>query len=150
MYYELVYNAQADPNVDEKDILDVQRNYKKFNTTKDITGCLIFYNHQIEGILDGEEEKVRKLFDEINDDPKHTKVKLLACEHTAQRYFQRWDMVFQIDSQGGKIGLTERLFRDNLIILTRLVEKPTYTAQVFWREIRKIIEKNRVQRRYVK
>lgn len=142
MYFELVYNSRADDNIDTSDILSVQRSSEKFNAGKDITGYLIFYNHQFVGILEGEEEKVRNLFYRIKDDPKHTKVELLASESTNQRHFERWNMVFQIHSDEAKIGMTERLFKDNLIGLTRLVEKPTYTSQVFWQEVRKVLEKD--------
>lgn len=62
------------------------------------------------GILKGEEAKVSKLFYRIKDDLKHTKVELLASEFKNQRHFERWNMVFQIESGEGKIGLIEGLF----------------------------------------
>tara|TARA_R110000868_G_scaffold200119_4_gene447325 strand:- start:2182 stop:2610 length:429 start_codon:yes stop_codon:yes gene_type:complete len=140
MYFELVYNSIANENFDESVVLSLQHSSKNFNNEKNITGCLIYYNLKFVGILEGEEEEVRKLFCRIKDDPKHSKVELLASEFANQRHFEHWNMVFQIKSSKEKIGMTERLFKDNMIGLTWLSEKPTYTSKVFWQEFRNVLD----------
>lgn len=140
MYLELVYSSRASDTIDRSDILSIQRNSIKCNAGKDITGFLLNFNQHFVGILEGEEEETRKLFHRIKDDSKHSKVELLASEFAKERHFESWNMVFQIASRKGDITMADRLFRDNLISLTHLIEKPTYTTEVFWREIRKLLE----------
>lgn len=140
MFFEVVYISKANENLDEKDIKSIQSISKNGNANKDIRGCLVFYNYEFVGILEGEEEEVINLFDRIKVDPKHTKVELLASEYKDQRHFEQWNMVYQADFGVGKIDMDIRLFKNNLISLAQLAEKPTYASQLFWYKVLNLIK----------
>lgn len=139
-YVQLVYSSNSNENIKEKDIVSIQQNSQKFNDENDITGCLVFFNHGFVGILEGEEAEVKKLFYRIKKDPGLINVRSLSSRPTGQRHFEGWNMVFQTAFVNGEMGMAARLFKQNLIGLAQLVEKPTYATEVFWYQVRKLLE----------
>ena len=140
MFFELTYTSKAIPNLDLNDVFLLQNESRELNGSKGITGCLVLHNNRFVGIVEGNEKKVRKLFSWIEKDRRHTDVKILSNEPIHQRQFNQWNMIFRIDMGDSKVGMSEQLFKDNLISLTHLVEKRTYTSRIFWNTVRELLE----------
>jgi len=141
LFFELTYTSKAIPNLDANDVFLLQSKYRELNDRKGISGCQVLHNNRFVGILEGKEIKVRKLFSWIEEDDRHIDVTILANGLIDQRQFEQWNMIFQIDMGDSKVGMNEQLFKDNLISLTHLVEKRTYTSRIFWNSVRELLEK---------
>lgn len=73
---------------------DIYHTANQFNATQDITGFLCFGDGYFFQYLEGEESKVRALYDNICQDKRHTKVTLLSTGYLESKNFEQWDMAF--------------------------------------------------------
>ncbi|MGE3611611.1 MAG: BLUF domain-containing protein [Bacteriovoracaceae bacterium] len=127
--YQLFYvsNVSKDfnPHEDIKKILSVAH---KTNSEQGISGILLFHGGIFLQLLEGDKEKVEKLYLKIEQDRRHSNViKLIATEGN-QRLFPDWTMAFhevkgtdiklvnQIMSWTHKINKAESI--DNQLILS--------------------------------
>ena len=140
MFLELAYSSKAVPNLCDKDIQAIQSTSSKWNVKNDISGCLIFHKQYFVGILVGNERIVRGLFLDLASDLRHTDITLLAKENTPWKQYENWNMIFHVgDSQSAAIP-TEQLFKNNLIGLTQLTEKRTYTSRIYWKTVTELMD----------
>jgi hypothetical protein len=63
------------------------------NATLGITGMLVYTPSHFLQCLEGEEPKVRGLFERISKDPRHTEVRVLDERTVPARRFEQWSMV---------------------------------------------------------
>ncbi|WP_166435203.1 BLUF domain-containing protein [Christiangramia sabulilitoris] len=70
-------------------------NCRKKNTERNITGLLISYKGHFIQYIEGEPDKIDKLFGKIKKDPRHYEVVELASDHITQRQFSNWSMAFR-------------------------------------------------------
>jgi len=99
MIFQLVYTSAATAPLSKADFQDIAISASHKNHEKDITGVLIYHNGTLLQVLEGEEDKVRSLYERIKFDPRHNHCTLLASRHGETREFPRWDMFFHaIDS----------------------------------------------------
>jgi len=91
----LIYRSVANLSIGKSEVLDIWEESKNFNRTQNITGCLLYYNHEFVQYLEGEESVVEHLFGKIKMDWRHTKVCLLSSGHVNSREFEDWSMAFE-------------------------------------------------------
>lgn len=68
---------------------------RRRNTELAITGLLLYGNERFMQVLEGDEENVRTLYEQIKRDPRHRDVIAYADKPIAQRAFAEWAMAFQ-------------------------------------------------------
>ncbi len=76
--FELVYCSVAKSNLTSQDIQDILETSKKFNSDNQITGCLLYHDHEFLQVLEGDQQVVQDLFISIKKDLRHFNVILLA------------------------------------------------------------------------
>lgn len=74
--------------------VDIYQTANHFNATQDITGFLCFGNGYFFQYLEGDETKVKALYERICKDQRHSKITLLTTGYIEKKYFSHWDMAF--------------------------------------------------------
>ena len=65
---------------------------RRENPHRAITGALLIWQEYVVQTLEGEEDRVRSLYEKIARDPRHEGVTILEAHHVEDRVFGRWSM----------------------------------------------------------
>ncbi|SDB65935.1 Sensors of blue-light using FAD [Flavobacteriaceae bacterium MAR_2010_188] len=141
--FELTYCSLAKSGVTQKTLEQILREAREFNGDNKITGCLLYHEGEFVQILEGEKETVKKLYQRICNDARHTDISLLSEGIKDSRFFDNWDMAFSELADLEAHIIDKKYFEKNLILLSEMVLKPTRTARIFWSKVRLIMEKSR-------
>lgn len=87
----------------DQDLEDILQTSKRYNDEHQITGMLLYLEGYFltmkEGrfmqVLEGSEEEVNLLFDEIKKDPRHQSIIVLQATDLKERNFKDWTMGFR-------------------------------------------------------
>lgn len=131
---ELVVNSRASSNLDIQEIEDISNKSYKFNTENNITGCLLYHNHQFLHILEGEEDVIEQLLARVNLDKRHCDMIILMRGNKKERSFNKWNLAY------GSINEND-LFVKNFIAFSNIAQKPTKATELFW-SMAKIVVSN--------
>jgi hypothetical protein len=93
--YFLVYLSSASTLYAEADLLQILQTSRKNNAALDITGMLLYYGGNIIQVLEGEEHKVKHLYDIIKRDIRHKDVNEISKGALQDRNFPDWSMGFK-------------------------------------------------------
>ncbi|MEO7961174.1 MAG: BLUF domain-containing protein [Ginsengibacter sp.] len=132
MIYELVYYSSANKDVTQEDIEAILHTAREFNSAKDVTGCLLYFNNEFIQLLEGDEKIVRSLFSSIMKDSRHSEVILLAQGGKADRTFNNWSMAFHKLTKEEVYDLDEKVFVENFTSFAEMAKKPTFPTILFW------------------
>jgi adenylate cyclase len=90
----LKYISRAAETLSLSDVKEIAENASRKNTSKGLTGFLVYYNGIFFQVLEGEEETVDKLyFDKILKDPRHYDILCLGVEFIdSESRFKDWSM----------------------------------------------------------
>ena len=137
--FTLTYESQANPTITNVDIENILKTAREFNSENGITGCLMYYSQRFIQILEGPEDKVKGLFENIKKDSRHTKVSLFSKDDINERNFPDWGMAYYpIDED--KMGLPEfEQFKRNLMLLADLSRPTNVTAILFWKKMKYLL-----------
>lgn len=129
--FELIYVSHAQPDIDVVDIDNILKTSQAFNSENDITGCLLFYNHEFVQLLEGGENVVRELYSRIENDKRHFDVKLLSMSYKNSRIFSQWSMAFQNfkDEDWSSICLENNM--KNILSCAQLASNPSVAGGIF-------------------
>ncbi len=139
--YELTYCSSATSSLGAEDISGILEKARDFNSKNNITGCLLYHNHEFIQILEGEKETVLNLFTKIGQDHRHTNIVLLAEGNKKDRVFYNWSMAYHELSKDDAQGIGEGVFVDNFITFSSLAEKSTFPALLFWNTAQRMLKK---------
>lgn len=138
--YELIYRSQARQDLTANDISDILEKARKFNSKNKITGCLLYHNNEFIQILEGEKETLHNLYKNIEKDPRHINVILLAEAEKQDRIFPNWSMAYHEIKTEDNININKLLFVNNFITLSELIAKPTRATKLFWYMAKQLLE----------
>ncbi|MCW5517745.1 BLUF domain-containing protein [Muriicola sp. Z0-33] len=138
MTFQLTYRSEAIEGISMEHINTILQTSRKFNSAHNITGCLIFYKGFFVQLLEGNEEIVKALFDNIEGDKRHNNVDLLSQEQVEQRVFDGWDMAFLNPSEEVTNGKREALL-GTLDELAKDEKTPNFTSKVFWYNVETLL-----------
>ncbi|MCG9964304.1 BLUF domain-containing protein [Shewanella cutis] len=96
MLFELLYTSIAPAGLSDTELLSILEKARAKNRALDITGMLVYHNREIMQILEGEELKVRGLFQTIFRDERHTSVEVFYQGNIDHRAFSEWSMAFKL------------------------------------------------------
>lgn len=94
MLYELLYTSAATRSMSVDDLERLLRECRRANTAAGTTGLLAYHDQSFMQILEGEEHLVKRLYDKIALDERHTAVRVFWEGPIEQRGFGDWSMAF--------------------------------------------------------
>ena len=96
MLYNLCYVSSAKNNLPKSELEDLFRVNKRNNTELDISGILVYNNGNFLQILEGDEQKINKLFVKICRDSRHNNLIKLIHTSIEERIFDDYESGFVI------------------------------------------------------
>lgn len=93
----LLYFSTALPSVSKSEVDRITRHAQAANAKRGITGALAYNGRNFCQVLEGDEEEVRKLVEEIRQDNRHSGFKVIDEKRIDTRHFPDWSM-HQVDS----------------------------------------------------
>jgi hypothetical protein len=94
--FQLIYRSRAAQVFTEPDLVELLRQCREFNSSKDISGLLLHgYGHFLQ-VLEGESDEVLDLYySKIAKDTRHQEVTVLHQDLVPKRLFRDWSMAFR-------------------------------------------------------
>ncbi len=93
--YHLVYTSHAAQLFTEEDLVSLLKECRAFNRDHGITGMLLYIQGKFIQVLEGSEQEVVGLFEQIAIDPRHNRVAVVVEGDSASRIFKDWSMGFK-------------------------------------------------------
>ncbi len=135
--YQIIYLSKASDNLNQQDIENILETAREFNSSKQISGCLIYHNHYFLQMLEGENDDISALYTKIKKDSRHTDIVLLYESTKYDRSFGEWKMGFvDLNSED---DIEQKMFVDNLLTFAEITPKFTKSMDVFWDEVKKLL-----------
>ena len=91
----LVYVSTSVKLLNDEELLDILKISRENNSSKDVTGLLLYKGGNFMQVLEGPDEAVEALYEKIKADPRHKDVNVLSREQISARQFPTWEMAFQ-------------------------------------------------------
>ena len=99
--FSLVYVSSAAKLFTPAQLDELLRHSRENNTLAGITGMLLYRDGNIMQLLEGDEERVRSLYDRIAADLRHHTCQILLTTESEERMFPEWSMAFRrLDATG--------------------------------------------------
>jgi Sensors of blue-light using FAD len=102
-FFRLVYLStaclSADRDAARRQIADILDASRRNNAAADITGALLFSETNFAQALEGPRDAVERLYESLNQDPRHKDLVLLLTESLPARQFPQWSMAYIGPSQ---------------------------------------------------
>jgi hypothetical protein len=89
---QIVYESEATARFREEDLVDIIESARTSNPALEVTGLLIYHDRRFVQVIEGPEDRVTRLYEHIEADPRHTDVWRLARLEIEERVFSRWSM----------------------------------------------------------
>jgi len=90
--FQLVYRSTETRAMTEADLRALLKNAREKNDRLGVTGLLLYAQGRFLQVLEGPESAVRRLYDTIEADPRHTGTEVLLTTRVAERTFPDWNM----------------------------------------------------------
>ena len=91
----LIYVSTSEKLLNDEELLDILKISRENNSSKDVTGLLLYKGGNFMQVLEGPDEAVEALYEKIKTDPRHKDVNVLSREQVSARQFPAWEMAFQ-------------------------------------------------------
>ncbi|WP_268123589.1 BLUF domain-containing protein [Roseivirga pacifica] len=95
MLFQLIYRSKAKPNLTDKDLEDILETARNFNSSQNITGCLLYHKGLFLQLLEGDFNAVNELYNGIRKDTRHSEVITLHMQEAPDRIYNDWSMAFK-------------------------------------------------------
>lgn len=93
--FRLVYTSFKKPICDDGEVKKILEACEENNLKKEITGILLHSDSRFIQYLEGPEKEVLSLFELIQEDYRHTSIKLRSVGEIENRLFPSWAMGFK-------------------------------------------------------
>ncbi len=91
----LIYVSTSVKLLNDEELLDILKVSRENNSSRDVTGLLLYKGGNFMQVLEGPDEVVEAVFETIKADPRHKDVIVLSREQISNRQFPAWEMAFQ-------------------------------------------------------
>ncbi|MEP6465710.1 MAG: BLUF domain-containing protein [Parafilimonas sp.] len=95
MIYYLVYLSSANHLYSDAELSQILSVSRLNNSSKDVTGILLYHQGSIIQVLEGDKEIVTNLYLKIKEDERHKNVLRMVDGMCAERNFPDWSMAFK-------------------------------------------------------
>ena len=92
----LIYFSHASRTMKDDELQSLLSHARSYNTSRGITGLLLYQAGYFLQALEGEDSAVLTLFEKIQRDTRHHTVTKLYDQDVSERSFQEWHMGFHI------------------------------------------------------
>ncbi|GGE58987.1 FAD-dependent sensor of blue light [Pedobacter psychrotolerans] len=101
--YRLIYTSIASAVMQPAELIEILKYSRDWNKAHYITGCLAYIEGNLDKVhqcrfiqvLEGPEEEVHDLFQNISKDSRHNGVTLIKRGQIETRHFESWEMGFE-------------------------------------------------------
>lgn len=90
--HRIVYISKATKQFNKRELLNLLHDSRAYNNIDNISGVLIHKQGFFFQTIEGESEDVHDLFDRLNNDPRHSEVKVIMNCAVDNRLFPNWAM----------------------------------------------------------
>ena len=91
----LLYVSSAQVPFSDAELATLLATARRNNTLNDVTGMLVYRDGNFMQVIEGEDEKVQRLHDKIERDPRHGGLITLLMQRIPERQFPNWSMGFR-------------------------------------------------------
>jgi len=98
MDYCIVYLSTATSSLSQAELTQLLQRSQRNNHQSRITGLLLYCNGSIIQVLEGEEQKVKALYEMICQDHRHKQIIKLYSQPIEHRSFSDWSMAYKVVS----------------------------------------------------
>lgn len=105
MYFRLLYISTVRVGQNPDMIDAILRASQKWNRANGLTGLLVYDGRRFMQYLEGDEAKVRSLYDRIKNDPRHFALVILRESTGEVRQFADWDMAIRHSGTGAEFDM---------------------------------------------
>lgn len=120
MTFYLIYLSSARELYTNSDLSDILSKSRSNNTSKDVTGLLLYHEGSILQVLEGDEETVIELYNKIAKDERHHSIIKMVTGKSEERNFPDWSMGFKTVTDNEWNELSGYLRLDSSSILIKL------------------------------
>ena len=92
--FQVVYISRSTRDFDEQSLRELANAAAVNNSSSGITGALLFVSGRFIQVLEGSEDVVRSLLNDISKDKRHRNMKIILEENEKERDFPKWSMGF--------------------------------------------------------
>ncbi len=90
----LLYVSSSIKQLNDEELLEILQVSRDNNSSKDISGLLLYKGGNFMQVLEGPDEAVMSLYEKIASDPRHKAVSIISKEQIQKRQFPAWEMAF--------------------------------------------------------
>ena len=94
MFHSIIYKSTAKESFVLSEIENMLLKAKKHNKSQNITGCIVYSDHQFIQIIEGREQPIKELYASIKNDERHFDVTTLIETKTKETLWDDWSMAF--------------------------------------------------------
>ena len=91
----IIYCSQATYDLSPDELVELLSKSRENNERDGLGGMLLYSSQSFLQMLEGDEEPLRKAYERIGADSRHTNLRLLADVEITQRMFGDWSMGFE-------------------------------------------------------
>ena len=92
--FQLIYASAATVPFSDRDLQELLADARTTNESLGLSGMLLFDDGSFLQVLEGERDAVLSLFEKIQEDSRHTNVRILLQKEIDERSFGDWRMGF--------------------------------------------------------
>lgn len=133
--YTIIYRSVAQPYLDDLAVHSMLIKAQEKNEHLQVTGCLLYHNRIFIQLIEGDEDIIKDLFNDILTDDRHYQIDMLHSEFNQSRLFANWSMVFNnLDNPLGDVERKQELFKA-IIHQSIVVQSPNMSKLTLWRHV---------------
>ena len=102
MLVRIIYCSTAAEGVDIDEFRRILTTAQKNNAARDLTGMLMFNSRIFLQVLEGDRKEVNKLYNTLEQDPRHKDLMILKYERAESRNWAEWSMSFAPASEASR------------------------------------------------
>jgi len=95
MLSKLIYASRASRPMSEHDLTTLLSTARNNNERRQLTGLLLYCNQSFLQILEGPPDELEEIYKKIEEDPRHTQLRMLSRGPIETRTFSAWSMGFE-------------------------------------------------------
>ena len=125
----IVYTSQISEGIDIDQLLsEVMPIALVSNAKNDITGALFFHQDRFLQVLEGPENKINQLMNNIQKDTRHTNVEIILNEGLNRRSYEDWSMnSFNLSDNkliaSAELKKATEIYKENLVLRSDALTK---------------------------
>jgi len=92
MIYRLVYVSKTDHDMSTQEISEILNTARRNNTRDQLSGLLIYFDRKFLQVIEGPMAQLEQRFAKIENDLRHSRVRVMAKGKSPERIFPSWKM----------------------------------------------------------